>query len=371
MKNKIAWIGLDVHKNSITLALVEAGSGNEKFVQKLPNNPNQLIKLLRKLEENYNLRVCYEAGPCGYGIYRKLTEAGIDCTVVAPSLIPVDNKKVKTDRMDAIKLAKFSRSGLLTAINVPDARLENDRDLIRLRASQVKELTRIKQQILAFLLRKDIKYPDKPGWSYKFENWLATVEIDNHQDRVMLHRYLNHYNYQKRFVQELTLEIEELSQSENYSEISKILRGFRGVETITAMTILTHVPDFRTFPGPRNFMSFIGLTPGEYSSGESRKGRGITKTGNTLLRKAFISIGQHYSMRDTVGGSLRLRRNHLPAPILALVQRTDRRCRKRYFALLSRGKHTNAVKTAVAREAAGFIWEAMMHYYGGECRQAI
>ena len=311
MKNKIAWIGLDVHKNSITMALVEAGSGKEKIVQKLPNNLNQLLKLLKKLGTEYNLLVCYEAGPCGYGIYRKLTATGINCTVVAPSLIPVDNKKVKTDQMDAIKLAKYFRSGLLTAINVPDAKLENDRDLIRLRAAQVRELTRIKQQIQAFLLRKDIKYPDKPGWSYKFENWLATVEMDSHHDRAMLHRYLNHYNYQKRFVQELTLEIEELSQSESYGEITKILRGFRGIETITAMTIITHVPDFRTFPGPRNFMSFIGLTPGEYSSGESKKMRGITKTGNILLRKAFISIGQHYSMKDTVGGALRVRRNHL------------------------------------------------------------
>ena len=149
-----AWIGLDVHKNSITLALVAGRSEKESLVQKLSNSPGVLLKLLRKLALQYDLHVCYEAGPCGYTLYRKFAAAGIRCTVVAPSLIPVDLKKVKTDRLDAVKLAKYFRAGLLTAVNVPDAELENDRDLVRLRAAQVRELTRIKQQFLAFLRKR-------------------------------------------------------------------------------------------------------------------------------------------------------------------------------------------------------------------------
>jgi len=366
-----AWIGLDVHKNSVTVALVESGAEGEKFTQKMPNSPHQLVQLMRKLQREYDLRVCYEAGPCGYSLYRKFAAAGIPCTVVAPSLIPVDLKKVKTDRLDAVKLAKYHRSGLLTAVNVPDARLENDRDLVRLRFSQVKELTRIKQQILAFLLRKGMESPAHTGWSGRFENWLATVDLGDAQERALLHRYLNHYNYQKRFILELTGEIGELAGSERYAPMVAILRGFRGIETVTAMTILTHLADFRAFPGPRKLMSYIGLTPGEYSSGDSRKNRGITKTGNNLLRRAFVSIGQHYSTADKVSAQLRLRRDQLSAPILAVVQRADRRCRKRYFALRAKGKHNNTVKTAVAREVIAFVWEAMMHHYGGQMRAVV
>lgn len=158
---KMAWVGLDVHKSSITIALVEAGSGTEKFVQKIGGGINPLMKLLKNLELEYSLRVCYEAGCYGFTIYRKLTKANIECVVVAPSLIPTDNKKVKTDKIDAVKLAKYLRAGLLTPVNVPDATLENDRDLIRFRVAQVNEQTRIKQQILSFLLRKGIEYPEQ------------------------------------------------------------------------------------------------------------------------------------------------------------------------------------------------------------------
>jgi transposase len=269
-------------------------------------------------------------------------------------------------------LAKYFCSGLLTSVNVPDAQLENDRDLIRFRASQVKEQTRIKQQILSFLLRKGIVYPDDPGWTYKFENWLSILEMESQQDRTMLHKYLNHYKYQKKFVQELSSDIEALSKTERYNDMVTILRGFRGIETLTAMIILTHVPDFRAFPGARKFMSFIGVVPGEHSSGDTKSMRGITKTGSNQLRKAFVSIGMHYNKSpDKVSNGLRLRRSKLDSVSLSLVQRADRRCRKKYFSLSTKNKHNNIIKTAVAREMAGFVWEAMMYYYQGELKKAV
>lgn len=329
------------------------------------------MKFIRKLKNKYDFRVCYEAGCFGFALYRKLTQSGIDCTVVAPSLIPVDIKKVKTDRLDAFKLARYLGTGLLTPINVPDAELENDRDLIRFRASQVKEVIKIKQQIISFLLRKDIKYPERIVWNHKFENWLSTLEMENHRERMTLHRYLNHYKYQTRFLQELNNEIEELSQTERYEEMATILKGFRGIDTLTAMIIITNIPDFRAFSSPRKLMSYIGLVPGEYSSGDKRIGRGITKTGNNLLRKAFISIGQHYYGRDKIGRNIYLRRQKISSQILSLVQRADRRCFKKYRAMSFDGKHGNVIKTAVAREAVAFVWEAMMHYYGGELKEAI
>lgn len=365
---KMAWVGLDVHKSSITIALVEAGSGVEKFVQKIGGGVNPLLKLLKNLEIEYTLQVCYEAGCCGFTIYRKLSKANINCVVVAPSLIPTDNKKVKTDRIDAVKLAKYLRSGLLTPVNVPDATIENDRDLIRFREAQIKEQTRIKQQIMSFLLRKGIEYPEQINWNKKFHDWLGTLEMEDPQDRVMLHRYLNHLNYQLKFLGEINAEIEQLSQTERYQEITEVLKGFRGIETVTAMTIVTHVPDFRTFTRARNFMSYLGLTPGEYSSGENKSMRGITKAGSNLLRKAIVSIAQHYSKPDKVGILLSRRRKNLSSVILSVVQRADRRCRKKYVTLINRGKHTNKVKTAVAREVSGFIWEAMMYHYGGELK---
>ena len=359
MKKQIAYIGLDVHKNSITMALFAGNSEKEEFTKRSSNTIQELLKTMKKLSEEYYLRVCYEASGCGYKIYRKLRNEGIDCIVAAPSLIPKENKKIKTDKIDAIKLAKYLRAGLLTAINVPSEEQERDRDLVRFRDFQVRELIRSKQFITAFLLRKGIDYSEFTTlFSKKFMEWISKLELSA-DDRTLLNRLIAHYDYQNKLIDELTRDIEELSNSEKYKDMNKILRAFRGIDTLTSMTILTHIADFRSFPHPRKLMSFIGLTTGEDSSGDTICRKGITKTGSVFLRKAFITASQHYNSNRT-GRSIREKRQDIPSAIAGIVARADSRCRKRYYRLLAKNKPFNVAKTAVARELVGFIWEAMM-----------
>jgi len=234
---------------------------------------------------------------------------------------------MKTDRLDAIKLGRYLKTGILTAVTVPDIKLERDRDLIRFRFSQVGAVTRIKQQILAYLLRHKISYEHDRNWSNGFINQLYKLPVCS-EDRQMLDRYLSHYLYLKKFLEELTGDIEELSQTARYRERVAILRGFRGIETLTAMTILTNIPDFRTFTHPKRLCAYVGVTPSEMSSGDGTRRGGITKTGNTLLRKAVISAAQHYSHAQTTSAVLRRRREGLPSSIISIVQSADRRLRK-------------------------------------------
>jgi len=360
---------MDVHKNSITMALFIEQRKEEEFIRKIENNPKTLVRIIKDLSKEYHLRVCYEAGGCGYSIYRKLQKIGIDCIVVAPSLIPTDNKKVKTDTIDARKLAIYLRSGLLTAINVPDEQQERDRDLIRFRVFQTNELVRIKQAICAFLLRKGITYSGSKPFTQSYMNFIGTVELP-HEDRLMLNRLIGHYNYQNSLVNELTNDIEKLSKTKRYKEQCEILCGFRGIQTITAMTLLTHIPDFRAFPHPSKLMSYIGLTSKENSSGDKVMKSGITKQGNSIVRKALIIAAQQYNKAERTGKHMLMKRNGLPSTAIALAQKSDRRCKNKYFRLIHKGKNTNVAKTAVARELVSFIWEAMILYYQGEIREA-
>lgn len=364
MSKEIAYLGLDVHKNSITLALLVEQRKEEEFIRKIPHDIKALLRTVKQLSEEYHLRTCYEASGCGFTIYRKFTQHGIDCIVVAPSLIPSDGKKVKTDSIDAKKLALYLRSGLLTAINVPNEDQERDRDLIRFRVFQVNALVRIKQSICAFLLRKGIETSISP-LTKSFMNFIGMLELPHH-DRLMLNRLISHYNYQNSLINELSTDIERLSRDERYKDRCDYLCAFKGISTISAMTILTHVPDFRAFPHPSKLMSYIGLTSMEYSSGESINKSGITKQGNYLLRKIMILAAQHYQKADRTGIHMIQKREGLPSSIVSLAQRADRRCRNKYYHLTSRGKHSNIAKTAVARELIGFIWEAMITYYQGE-----
>jgi transposase len=341
-----------------------------EFVKKIPNFLSKLKKLLKPLSEEYNLLICYEAGCCGYKIYRELTKAGYNCIVASPSCIPRDNKKVKTDKIDARKIALYLRSGILNPVNVPDESLEMDRDLIRFRYYQVQNLAKIKCQIKSFLLRKNIKYDEyctSNNWSQKLINWLETMELAE-KDRMILNKYIQHFHYQNKFVDELNQDILELSQTDKYKEQTGILRAFRGIETNTAMVILTHIPDFRSFLNPKYLSSYVGVTQREYSSAENKRQFGITKTGNRLLRNAFISAAQHYSKANKVSYALRLNRKKLHSSISCVIDRADRRCRKKHYKMIFSGKHTNKAKTAVAREIVCFVWETMMIYHNNKLK---
>ncbi|MEM7182729.1 MAG: IS110 family transposase [Spirochaetota bacterium] len=362
---QIAYLGMDVHKNSITLALITKKSKTEEFTKKIENNITILTKLVKKLYKQYHLRVCYEAGGCGFTIYRKLTDIGIDCIVVAPSLIPEIKKGLKTDKIDAIKLASLLKADMLTSINVPDEDLERDRDLIRFRESQVNNLRRSKQSICAFVLRKGLQYDGKKSFTKKYLLWLSNLELEKNDKRT-LQMLLNHFHYQQRLVDELEEEIVELSKSEVYKRRVEILIGFRGIRVLNAMKILTNIADFRAFPNPKKLMSFFGVTADEKSSGEKQYNKGISKRGNSLLRKSVVLAAQSFAKPFNDSVDIRKRRENLSSSVLEIVQRADKRCKKRYYHFINKGKNTNVAKMAVARELVGFIWEAMMYHYEGE-----
>jgi transposase len=186
----------------------------------------------------------------------------------------------------------------------------------------------------------------------------------------MLNRFIGHYNYQNALVNELTDDIEKLSQTDRYKCRCAILCGFRGIQTITAMTLLTHIPDFRAFPHPSKLMSYIGLTSKEHSSGEKVIKTGITKQGNSIVRKSLILAAQQYNRAEKTGVHMLKKRNKLSSPVIALAQKADRRCKNKYFRLINKGKNSNVAKTAVARELVSFIWEAMIIYHHGELKEA-
>lgn len=368
MNRTLAYLGLDVHKNSITTALIRFNSSEIEFNIKMSSNLGKFLKFVKKISTEYDLRICYEAGCTGYKLYRELTKAGFSCTVIAPSSIPKNQKKVKTDKIDAKKLAGYFKSGILQPVNVPDMTLEEDRDLVRFRESQVKNMTKAKQQIKGFLLRKNISYDHEKTWNKKFLDWLGTMELRS-KDRITLNRYTSHLNYQTKLVEEVGQEITGLSKTDKYKNFVEILCGFRGIDITTAMIIVTHIADFRSFSHPKHLTSYIGVTPGADDSGEKKRGLSITKTGNNLLRKAFVSAAQHYSATDKVGSKLRSQRQDLSSSIRAIIERCDRRCRKIYWKLVLSGRCVNIAKTAVAREMITFVWEAMMVYHQGELRQ--
>lgn len=362
----LAYVGLDVHKDSITLALLKFNSTECEQTKKLPNKLGALKKILSELSKTYDLRICYEAGCTGFKLYRELNKANYSCTVIAPTSLPRNSKRVKTDKIDAQKLAVHFKNGLLSPVNVPDEDTEMDKDLIRFRESQVKDRTRTKLQIKAFLLRKGIEYGNTT-WNKGFMDYLGRLELKR-RDRANLDLYLGHLKYQDKLIDELNREIKELSLTPRYKEAAQILCAFRGIETLTAMTILTHVSDFRAFTNARYLTSFVGVVAGEISSGDSRIGLGITKCGSSLLRKAFVGAAQHFTRAEKTGTLLRQKRDCLSPKLLSIVERSDRRCRKVFYKLIHKGKHINQAKTAVARELIGFVWEAMMVHHGGEIK---
>lgn len=369
MEKKIAYLGLDVHKKSYSAALFRIDKSTVDFEKKISSNIRKVIEFCKELSKEFDLRICYEAGSTGYKLYRKCIKANLNCSVIAPSSLP-KNFKRKNDKIDAKNLANYLKSGVLQKVNVPDIELEEDRDLVRLREAKVKNVIQAKLRIKSFLLRKGIDYDIEKTWSKKFYDWLASVELSL-KDRQNLNRLLNDLKYSTKFLSEIESDIFEISESMRYQKLVDILRGFRGIETTTAMNILTHIVDFRTFDNPKYIASFVGVTPGFSNSGESKRSLSITRAGNTLLRKAFVNAAQHYSRAKSMGSSLRQRREKLSSGILDVINRCDKRCYKTYWKLVHSGKNHNIAKTAVARELIHFVWESMMVFYNGELKKNI
>lgn len=359
MNRIVKYVGLDVHKESITIAIADQGrEGNVRVYGKIANDLNQIDKLMRKLiSQNAQLHCVYEAGPCGYTIYRHLQRNNIDCDVVAPALIPKKSgERVKTDRRDAIKLATLHRAGELTAVYVPDQNDEAIRDLVRTRDDFQKALRKNKQQINAFLLRHGISFPGKTKWSKTHRTWLAGIGMPHPAQQIALTEYLDVLENSEARLTRINQQIETFCRSWRLYPVVHALEAMRGISLLSAVTLMAELGDLTRFEHPSQLMAYLGLVPSEHSSGNSVKKGGITKSGNTHARRTLIESAQAYRLPARKSAAIRKRQQGLPRQVLRVSWDAQVRLCYRYRILKARGKNHNVVITAIARELAGFIW---------------
>ena len=358
------YVGLDVHKATIAVSVAEGVRGGEvRHVGVFRNQPEQLAKLAARLgKSGQRLSFCYEAGPCGYGLYRQLTELGHDCMVVAPSLIPIKaGDRVKTDRRDATTLAKLHRAGELTSVWVPDSDHEAMRDLIRARATAVRVLGKSRQHLQGFLLRHGRIYPGKTGWTGAYRRWLARVRFDHPAQQLVLQDYVHAVEDAEARVARLTSQIENLLPGWSMRPVVEAVQAMRGVGLIVAVTVVAEVGDFSRFDNPRQLMAYLGLVPSEHSSGTTIRKGGITKAGNALARRVLIEGAWTYRMPARVSPKLLARLEALPKAVRDIAWKAQVRLCNRYRRLTASGKAKAIVTTAIAREMVGFIWAIARH----------
>jgi len=353
------FIGLDVHKATISVAIAQGERGGElRHLGTVPHRPDHVRKLVEKLAaRGVRLHFCYEAGPCGYGLYRQLVEMGHDCIVVAPSLIPVKaGDRVKTDRRDAVMLAKLHRAGELTAVWVPDAAHEAMRDLVRARATAMRVMGKARQHLQGFLLRHGRIYPGKKGWTKAYRRWLTTVRFAHPAQQIVLQDYIHAVTDAEARVERLTKQIADLLPGWSLAPVVEAVQAMRGVAFIVAVTVVAEVGDFSRFDNPRQLMAYLGLTPSEHSSGASVRRGGITKAGSGLARRVLIEGAWSYRMQARVSRKLYDRLEALPQAVRDIAWKGQLRMCQRYRHLIASGKPKVVATTAIAREMVGFIW---------------
>ena len=354
------FIGLDVHKASISVAVAQGARGGEiRRLGSVPNRPDHIRKLVEKLASaGAKLHFCYEAGPCGYGLHRQIVEMGHDCSVIAPSLIPVKaGDRVKTDRRDAVMLAKLHRAGELTAVWVPDAAHEAMRDLVRARATAMRVAGKARQHLQGFLLRHGRIYPGKKGWTGAYRRWLSLVRFTHPAQQIVLQDYIDAVGEAEARVERLTGQIADLLPHWSLAPVVAAVQAMRGVGFIVAVTVVAEVGDFQRFDNPRQLMAYLGLTPSEHSSGATVRRGGITKAGSGLARRALIEGAWSYRMQARISVKLLARIEALPKVVRDIAWKGQLRMCQRYRHLIAAGKAKVVVVTAIAREMLGFVWD--------------
>jgi transposase len=353
-------VGLDTSKKSIQVAMLLPGR-REAVEWELANEPTAVKRLAKRLmrEAVGELRVCYEAGPCGYTLQRQLRAAGVDSMVIAPSLVPAKpGERIKTNRRDARKLAQMLRADALTEVHPPTLEEEAVRDLSRCREDAREDLLRARHRLGKMLLRRGLVHSGK-AWTEVHRQWLRSLSFEHEADRAVFDDYVRAIEHLEERLGGLQEKLVALSEKEPYREPVGWLRCFRGIDTLTAMTLVAELHDFRRFQSPRALMSFLGLVPSENSTGEKHRRGPITKAGNTHARRALIETSWHYRHPPGLSKNLRKRREGQPGWVIALADRAQLRLHKRFWKLALHGKSSNKAVTAVARELAGFIWAAL------------
>src|SRR6202162_1123876 len=358
MDKPITYVGLDVHKDTIAIALAEAGKrGEVREHGKIANTPASLKTLTAKLARSgQELRFCYEAGPCGYGIQRQLSTAGHGCVVVAPSLIPrKPGERIKTDRRDAINLAKLHRAGELTPVWVPDQAHEASRDLVRARQAPVRPLRQSRQQLSGFLLRHGQHY-HRPAWTLLHRRWLASLKFDQAVHHIVLEDCIAAVEAAMARRDRLEAHIEAVLPEWSLAPVVEALQALSGVRLVTAAALVAELGDITRFTNPRQLMAYLGLVPSEHSSGRTRRQGGITKAGNGAARRMLIEAAWSYRFPARIAREQLLRQERLAKPIRDIAWKAQERLCRRYRTLARAGKTPTGVTAAVARGLSGFIW---------------
>jgi transposase len=357
----IAYVAFDVHKESIVAAIMPEKGDQPICERRLRSDPNQLKKFALKWAQVYDIRCCYEASSCGYTVYRWLDAIEIPCEVIAPSLIPQRRgDRVKTDRRDALKLARLYRAGELTPVYIPTEKDESVRSLLRCRDTINKEVQQSRHYVLKFLSARGFKYEGKSNWTQKHWQYLRGLNFEG-PDAVVWLEYLALLEYKLLRLEELDRRIGEVAMQEPYLGPVGVLRCLRGVDTLTAMGLITEVIDFKRFGHAGKIMSFVGAVPSENSSGGSRRQGGITKAGNSRLRRLLIQAAWHYARKPALSNSLRERQVGQSPTVVLHSWKAQHRLYKKFWNIAARKDRRKAV-VAVARELVGFVWSLMTQF---------
>ncbi len=359
MAHYTLYVGLDVHKDSIAVATAALGSGEPEYLGMVENTEIGVRKLLKTLAKRARrLDICYEAGPCGYGIYRLIRSKGYQCAVVAPSLIPrKPGDRIKTDRRDAVTLARLHRSGDLTAISVPDEEHEAVRDLTRAR-EDAKAVQRFgRQRLAAFLLRHDARYTGRTRWNAAHFEWLEQLKFPLPTTQIVFQECVDVIKEADIRAKGLEQQIEQAVAGWSREPVVRALMALRGVDLIAATTLVAEIGDVTRFSSPRQLMSYMGLVPSEYSSGAAQRRGAITKAGNSHARRILIEAAWAYRFPARKTAVIQQRAKKTSLAVQQIAWKAQKRlCGRFRHLFVTRNKPSTVTCTAVARELVAFVW---------------
>ena len=357
MKNFSTFIGMDVHME--TIAVATAGKhGAPRYYGEIANTSEAITKLVKKVVPSRSQAVfCYEAGPCGYGVYRQITNMGHRCDVIAPSLIPKKaGDRVKTDRRDAVTLVRLLRANELTAVWVPDQQQEAMRDLTRIREDMKNMERRARQRLNGFLLRNKRIYSGQTKWTQAHSRWLENISFESPIQQIVFQEYVDAVKHLQGRVLSLEQEMSNALTGWSLGVVVEALMALRGVNLVTAMTIVSEIGDISRFESPRQLMAYLGLVPSEDSSGKRQRRGEITKTGNGHVRRVLVEASWSYRLPARKTAHLQRKAEKASEAVQAIAWKAQKRLCSRYWHLIQKGKLKVQACTAVARELAGFIW---------------